>query len=222
MLRLYVDQLWSMGDRALAITPERLRSIQPGLEGYFEDWWREQEALWRSQGTSVDASALWAVLATLGCAFGPLRRDDLARLAGLTRQLDGETLRRALTALSRFIVGDGDQVGYVFGHPRFAAYVFGQRLLPRDRQRWDRRFVTWGERVRDRLDRARRPTSPPEYLLRYHGAHLRRLGVAADRSVAMLTPAWCAAIEKLDGDPSGFLNEAQQLRDHIARGVPHR
>ncbi|HEX8107028.1 MAG TPA: toll/interleukin-1 receptor domain-containing protein [Kofleriaceae bacterium] len=216
VLRLYVDHLWSLRGRFPTITPQFLRAMKPGIDGYFEDWWSQQEALWRSQGRPVDVRAVSDVLAALGCAFGPLRRDDLARLVG---QPDGDVLWRALAALGRFIVGDGDEHGYVFGHPRFASYVFEQRLLEHERRAWDERFVAWGERFLDPAHADAANHEPvPAYLLRYLGAHLRRLEVPPEQTLRLLQPAWCSAFEILDGHPAGFLAECAQVRNDLMRG----
>src|SRR5262249_6366892 len=95
VLRLYVDQLWNLRENLPEVTPQLLRGLKPGIDGYFEDWWEQQQALWRSQGRPIDLEAVSDVLAALGCAFGPLRRDDLATLVG---QHSGDALSRTLAA----------------------------------------------------------------------------------------------------------------------------
>ena len=46
LVRLYVEDLWSREQEVFRIPTEKLSSIRPGLEGYFDRWWEEQRQLW--------------------------------------------------------------------------------------------------------------------------------------------------------------------------------
>src|SRR5207244_1322926 len=80
LVRLYVDDLWKQGEAASRLKLEDLQAIQPGLKGYFDDWWEDQRRHWGDQ-RPLREPAVQAVLNLLACALGPLGREDVMRLA---------------------------------------------------------------------------------------------------------------------------------------------
>jgi hypothetical protein len=137
LVRLYVDDLWARGEAATRLQPEDLRSLRPGLGGYFASWWEDQRRLWGEQAP-LREPAVQGLLELLACALGPLAREDVLHLLGTKEtRLTGLTLddlEEALRPLGRFVLGDGRHQGYTFSHPRLAAYFYEERLTTAQRQ----------------------------------------------------------------------------------------
>ena len=142
LVRLYVEDLWSRGVAANRLQPEDLEAIRPGLAGYFQRWWREQQILWGNTAP-LREMAVQSVLNLLACALGPVTAGDLMQLAPEESGLSTWTLQEALRPLDRFVIGDGREQGFVFSHPKLAIYFYGL-LTPQERRKWDQRFLEWG------------------------------------------------------------------------------
>jgi len=56
LVRLYVDDLWERGEAVVRLQPEELRTIRPGLTGYFERWWKDQRLLWSKEAPEREAT----------------------------------------------------------------------------------------------------------------------------------------------------------------------
>jgi Domain of unknown function (DUF4062) len=207
MVRLYVDRLWERGAEALRLVPEDLAVIRPGLEGYFERWWREQKALW-GDAAPLKERSVRAVLNLLAAAFGPLAREDILGLAPAEAELTTWTLTDALQPLRRFVFEES--AGLVFNHPRFAQYLMGE-LTAKEQATLDERFVEWSAAVRDQVETGTvSPVDLPRYLIQHSSAHLERLGRDADALCALLTPRWRQAWESLDGGLAGFESDVDR------------
>ena len=84
LVRLYVDDLWKRGERTARLQPEDLQAIPPGLAGYFDQWWAQQQQQWKDQGydplrQQEDTLDFFNLCAT---ALGPLSRDEVAAIVG--------------------------------------------------------------------------------------------------------------------------------------------
>jgi len=67
LVRLYVEALIFYRERAAMMTPEQLEAIEPGLSGFFEGWWEEQEAQWEQQDR--DPLNPWRGCSTHGAGY---------------------------------------------------------------------------------------------------------------------------------------------------------
>jgi hypothetical protein len=223
LVRLYVDDLWAKGEAAARLQPEDLRSLRPGLEGYFDRWWEDQRKQW-GEKAPLKEPAVREVLNLLAAALAPLGQEDLLALSGL----DTWTLEEALRPLARLVVGDGKQQGYAFSHPRLGQY-FWEKLSQGERQTLERRFLDWGLKCVERLRRgemAPRDVSP--YLVRALGGHLARAGAGPEDWLRLVHGAWAGANEALEGAYSLFLHDVTRAwwacaaadREAAARGEP--
>ena len=223
LVRLYVDDLWARGEAAARLRPEDLRSLRPGLEGYFDRWWEDQRKQW-GEKAPLKEPAVREVLDLLAAALAPLGQEDLLALSGLNTW----TLAEALRPLARLVVGDGKGQGYAFSHPRLGQY-FWEKLSRGERQALERRFLDWGLEGVERLRRgemAPREVSP--YLVRALGSHLARAGAGPEPWLRLVHGAWAAAGEALEGAHSLFLHDMARAwracaaadREATARGEP--
>jgi len=214
LVNLYVSDLWQKGEAVRRLRPEDLRSLRPDYEGYFDRWWEDQRRLWGSQ-QPLREKAVRELLNLLSAALGPLRAEDLLRLADPALGLDSWMLEESLRPLARFVVQSGQ--GYVFAHPRLAEY-FWNKLTAAEREGLERRFREWGERVLSDLGECRLPphdASP--YLVRYYRAHLERAAAPlAEFRPLVETRAWAEAWEALEGSFGGYLGDVQAFWQRAA------
>jgi hypothetical protein len=209
LVRLYVDDLWAKGEAAVRLQPEDLRAIRPGLQGYFSRWWDDQRRLWGNQ-TPLREPAVQALLNLLACALGPLKRVDILRLVPAETGLNTWMLEEALRPLARFVLGDGEQQGYVFSHPRLGAYFY-ERLARGDRQATESRFLAWGEETLEALNERRlEPEHASRYVVQYYGAHLERADCKVETLLALVSDGWRRGWQALEGTYAGFLNDVER------------
>src|ERR1044071_7753255 len=208
LIRLYVEELSERGDEAARLKPEDLATIDPGLEGYFERWWREQKSLWGA-ASPLKERGVRAVLNLLATAFGPLRSDDILAVAPAESELTTWTLDDAIEPVRRFVIKN--DAGFVFSHPRFGQYL-SKELTERERRAVDEQFAAWSRAVREQLRDGRlSPVDVPPYVVQYSGAHLERMKADVDELCALLTPEWRTAWETTEGGLAGFATDVTRV-----------
>jgi len=210
LVRLYVDDLWTRGSEAARLAPADLRSLEPGLKGYFDGWWEQQLQLWGKDSPLRDQTVT-ALLSLLSCALGPLRRSELLHLVPDSYGLNEWSLDECLRAISRFVLGDGLREGYVFSHPRLAAYFYEERLTASSRAEWEARYLAWGRRVLGSLNEGTLlPDEAPPYLVQYYAAHLERANAGAETLLHLVSDGWRRAWERLEGSEAGFVTDTER------------
>lgn len=217
LVKLYVADLWALGDEVARLQPSDLRQIEPGLAGYFRRWWDDQRALWGDK-RPLREPAVNELLNTLACALGPLSSAELLELLPAERDIDLWALDDTLQVLRRFVVGDGQSQGYVFGHPRLGDFFFDQLRAAGRALRHEQRFVDWGLRCLAELAAAKpRASTMPAYVPQFLRRHMERCGSPPERLAALVGPAWMKAWEPLDrGSHAGFLADMTQVAEHLA------
>src|SRR5579883_959455 len=206
LIRLYVEALWKQGENAPRLQPKDLSLLRPGLRGYFERWWEEQQKLWGKR--TLLGKRVEEVLNLLACALGPLSKEDLLYLASPQLKLTSWTLEEALRPLHRLVLGDGRTMGYAFSHPRLAGYFFSERLTKGERQAVEQRYLQWGAQTVATLNAsAKGPAQAPSYLLQYYGAHLERSRDGVPALLALVSQGWMRAWERFEGTYAGFLQD---------------
>jgi hypothetical protein len=225
LVGLYVESLWEQGDDVIRLRPEELASLTPGLRSYFRRWWRDQERLW-GEGAASARMAARPILNLLACALGPLRIEDLLWLTRDSASLDLQALREVLRILGRFVIGDGRDQGYVFAHPRLAAFFWdedSEEGLPVSEQSLvESHFLTYGAYVVAALNDGRiLPTAVPPYVVWHYGAHLTRFGSRKPSGVpladweALVSEGWWRAWLALEGSYGGFLGDVDRAREAV-------
>ena len=106
LLKLYRDEMGKGGQWTVA----RLRTIQPGYGGFFEEWWKDQRTL---RGGTV-TSGMQAVLAVLSLAEGPMFFEEIADLlATAMRMGKAEIDLRNLEILTACCLADAKQASLI-------------------------------------------------------------------------------------------------------------
>lgn len=210
VVRLYLEHLQEQRAEAVShLQAADLRSIQPGLTGYFDRWWQDQRRLW-GQHAPLREPAVQTVLTLLACALGPLSQEELLALSPPESGLTTWLLEETLLPLQRFVLGDGRQQGYTMSHPRLGMYFYEQ-LSERERQAAERRFLTWGQQTLIALGSDHLQVEQvPHYLIQYYGAHLDRAGAHPDALLALVNHDWQRAWEGLEGANAGFLADTER------------
>ncbi len=213
LINLYVQRLWEERDKALALTPEDLRSISPGYEGYFDRWWEDQRKLWGDKAP-LKERAVQEVFSLLAVARGPLPAADLLRLAAEDSGLNALTLEDTLKPLARLVIGDATR-GYVFSHPRLADY-FREDLRkkdPRYLEAVEARFLAWGRETMEALREGRlAPGQVSSYVLRYYRGHLEAAGADWQAFLPLVeVEGWARAWHHLEGTYSGYLGDVDAV-----------
>jgi hypothetical protein len=242
LVGLWVGELWRDRTRTAsqptATILSRLGGSAPGLDGFFDRWWKRQEDIWTAQSETgqvpLERAMLDELLAVFGHAKGPLLRQDL--IAHLLPGWDlgwraRNALQAALEPLHRFLIGDGVTQGYQFQHRRFGEYFAGQ--VPAElRADIEARFLDWGARTLRGLNawaavqcgtqspaegvttvEPIAPHAAPAYLLQYYGRHLN------DRFDRQTGPARTAVMESLEGlVTEGWLRAWEYLEDATYSG----
>lgn len=212
LVELYIDHLRDSHEKGTPVQARELEKRPPGLSEFLQTWWREQESLW-GQNSPLERDDVQTVLNLLSCALGPLTVEDLRALSQTGRSLSSHTIRLAVGHLRRFVVGNGEEDGYVFGHPRLAEYFRG-RLVASEQQDYDSRFLLYGrETMRSLEERKLGPGMVSLYLIQYYGAHLDRAEGPWGDYRSLVSEGWMQAWKAFEGWYEGFLNDVGRAWD---------
>lgn len=211
LVGLYVEALLPYGDHTAIMTPEELQAIQPGLSGYFERWWEEQEEQWGQQERDPlgEREEVLDFFNLCAAALGPLTRNEIAEIAG-GRLSSGMRLKKITKEVERFIIGDGKKLGYTFSHSRLG-YYFWEEMTQPEQRKWEERFLNFGHHTLERLNNGTcDPHEAPSYAIQYYGAHLERADALSNAFYALVSEGWMRAWEALERTHTGFLSDVER------------
>jgi hypothetical protein len=208
LLNLYVKDLWGQRDHAATLDVADLDRLRPGIEGYFDRWWEDQQVLW-GENFARKGPKVRAVFDLLAVAFGPLSRADLLTLAG-NDEINGDDLDDALDVLRRFVIARPDRRSFVLAHPRFAIYRYERLKADGEHTAFETKFLDWGRATLRSLTSNRPPTNASPYIIQFYGAHLYRAGARPDDLLAMVNESWRQAWDNVSDDFGGFLGDVSR------------
>jgi len=215
LVRLYVAELWSLGEAATNLTIDDLQKIAPGLEGFFTRWWEDQRTLWDEEHPLREKS-VQAIASALACAFGPMTRDDLFNLVGEDAGLSIWTFDDAIEPLRRFIIGDGEKQGYVFSHPQLGLY-FKERMSNVERKTFEQKFLSWGTNTITALANGKITASETsQYLVQHFSAHLMVSKAKPDEFAVLVSDEWRRARYHHEGTYAGFSSDLRIVIDTVS------
>ncbi len=209
LVRLYVDDLWKQGNKAIRLRPEDLQGIAPGLDGYFSNWWEYQCTLWGKEAP-LKETRVRTFFYLLASCLRPLYQKDLLNLVLPESELtDSLILEETLKPLARLVIGDGRQEGYVFSHPRLGIYFYEKYAS--DCRKAESRILLLGKQTLEALNQGQMlPQDASPYIVQYYSSHLIRLGCDAETLLSLVSDGWRLAWESLDGTYAGFLNDVEK------------
>jgi hypothetical protein len=217
LTRLYIEALQGEGAAEAWLSPDRLSQIKPGLQAYFGNWWRDWQAQWNDR--AVPTADVQAVLALLARAQGPLSREDLVWLAQPEGLRSALALRETLRPLERWIIGDGEELGYVFSHPRLSEYFREETMPPGGVDTWEQRFLTYGEQAVASLAQGGDLAQPSRYVVQNYAVHLELADAPAESFGPLVTREWQQAWQRTEDTYDGFLGDVSRAWRHAEDGA---
>jgi hypothetical protein len=226
LLSLWVNQLWRTRDQMRLRTADQLRRLEPGIGGFMDLWFEEQERLWRLNGLHLTKVEVEPLLYLVALAQGPLTVADISSLAALYRLPEElelkKNLRHVLESASRLLVPSGDAEGFSLVHPRLAFhYLHALAQHEGELRRLSRTFIEWGRTTIEHLDSGEvSPGSCPRYLLRHYTSHVLDMlnqditaQEALDRYLLPLVsrPGWHLSWREEEGAYGGFLVDVSRV-----------
>jgi hypothetical protein len=216
LVNLYAADLWTRGEEVARLQPSDLAQIEPGLEGYFERWRQDQRELWGAKSPQREP-AYNDVFNVLACALGPLLTSQLLELLPPERPLDVWALEDVLEDLKRFVIGDGDEQGYAFSHPRLGDYFYELLQAAGRTEVHEARFVSWGLRCTQALETQGVAYQVPVYVLQFLRRHMDRARCDAKAFQVLSSTLWARAWERLDrGSYTGFLADLSVVQQIVS------
>lgn len=218
LLEFYVKDLLKESDKAARLRPEDLKKMKPGFPAYFRDWFKQA---WGDENRNEKVVDF--IMLVLSCAAGPMK---LAVLSPIVQSLLGDkTLitKQTMQPISRFVIGDGIDVGFAFAHPKLGYYVsedyFGGSNSVQDAKK---AICDWGRSIVTKLNAGEtQPNAVPNYVLLYYLQHLEQLapkpGMAPYRELIEdgWRQAWLAHEEGL----RGFARDLQVVWSKLRRAA---
>jgi len=220
VLGLYLRHLSRQGGDLRAAV-DSLATSEPGLGGFMERWWEDQESQWRG-GDAGGKVATATVLNLLACALGPLERGQLLALAKRMGSTTGDDLSEAIRALDRMVVRES--TSYALAHPRLATHRVELLRGDGELEQYEALFAAWGRETLAGLREGRLPPAEaPAYVVRHYREHLDRIRHAhpghadatAERYLEMVDPAWRVGWEAVADRSSGYIDDVEAAR-HVA------
>lgn len=208
LVELYVKELWQRGEAAAHLQPEDLQGMRPGYNGYFERWWTDQEELW-GEDDPLEKKIVNDLLDVLAMALGPLPINDLRQL--LPGNVRSRELRRAIEPLNRFVIGNGQEQGYAFAHPKLGEY-FRDVLEADEQAAWQQRFLDWGRWTLANLRSKKiRPLDASPYLMQYYGRHLEETNATTEELMQLVSREWLQVWYQKTDTHAGFLQDVDRV-----------
>jgi hypothetical protein len=226
LVGLYVESLARRSATAARLSPNDLRSLDSGLQGYLERWWEDQRKIWEKKGLDVDETEdqVAGFLDLLAVGLGPLSKQDIAEVCLAGSGLDQpRQLKRTVRTLERFVIGDGERQGFAFTHPRFRDY-FLEQVGAKARRALEEQYLAYGRRELEALQANGFDSGAPPsaYVLQYYGKHLERSAAGGAEIYALVCAGWMQARSALEGTYGGFLSDVQRAwqRANAAGDLP--
>ena len=219
-LSLYLRDLQRSSDSQRWLVETADSDAPPGLAGYLQRWWADQETLWDGPLGSR-ARHVSILFGLLSCAFGPISRRALLQLSRHMIETTGDDLDAALSDLRRWIVVVDDAGNYSVSHPRIAESRRAELERSLDLQGYQTAYTAWGADVVGRLmSAALAPSEVDTYLLRHLGQHLQVSSSPARDYTFLASELWYAALQHSEGDVGrGYLQDLANAREAIARDI---
>jgi Trypsin-like peptidase domain len=192
LVRIYADSLWKNAKASQRIEPEELEKLDPGYGGFFKDWFSKQSGDW-SEPNSPLREKLEGVLAGLSVALGPIEHQHLETVCGIMFHNQSFSLSIAdIEPIKRFLIGDGNEIGYSFQHPKFEQYFKddyfknGRKILVAEAA-----IKAWGNHIVAELNSLRiEAKNVPLYVLNYYVFHLLKAADDAQEMESLLFEGW--------------------------------
>jgi hypothetical protein len=205
---LYAGYLWDNPLPSTKAPLDWLEEANPGLDGFIDRWWADQQPLRGRPTTAVNPRRVFDFLA---CALGPLERGELLELARRSQPLSGDDLDAALVALDRLVIATSPRV-YAIAHPRLLERRLIRLAEDDDLGSLEQSYIDWAA---ESLQRTSKPLRP--YIVRHYGQHLERAQAQPDQMIDLLSPAWRSAWLMVTDDITGWIDDIDRVHAAASR-----
>jgi hypothetical protein len=213
LIRLYVEELLEEhGSQLDSVAAVVLAHREPDYRGYFKTRLEKQTQAWSA---GDDMSVVEAILAVLACALGPIRLVELSQVLRGAYGIRAISQARLLP-IRRWVVGDGNESGYAYSHPKLAYYFRDEHFGGGDAiVRARAGIVAWGRATVRALNAHEVTPSaaggrPPEYeyLLRHYSQHLQQAHEPPSVLMELVSDGWRRAWESFETESAeGFAHD---------------
>jgi len=215
LVRMYAESLWKNAEASQRIEPEELEKLDPGYGSFFKDWFAKQSGNW-SDPNSPLRKQLEAVLAVLSVALGPIEHRHLETTCGIVSGHHTFSLSmKDIEPIQRFLIGDGNDNGYSFQHPKFAQYFKddyfknGHMVSVAEES-----IKAWGKNIVSEMNSGRiEPKNVPTYVLNYYVFHLLKAADDPQAMESILLDGWQCAWFEHDGGYARYASDIAALMD---------
>ena len=213
---LHLQDIQEANDSAAAVQYLLTGGPPPGLEGYIEAWWQDQELQWGEKLASRRRSVT-AVLNLLSLALAPLTRRDLLTLLRFIADITGDELDQALSDLRRWVVPAPPGEGFTLSHPRMAEFRVHRLRQDGDSAPYISAFSEWGARVMGEVAAGSMPDDASPYIVRFYGAHLVNSDADPSEVFRLTSALWRELWLRLVPDFQGYPADIRRAYDSAAR-----
>jgi hypothetical protein len=217
-LSLYARDLQNAEDRGAWL--ERVLSLTgpPGLDGYLERWWQDQEQLWGGSLVSR-GSTVRRVLDILAATYGPVTRAQVLAIARKLQPIIGDELDAALDDLARWVIVTEIDHRYALSHERLAERRRDRLAEDGELAAYDNAVIAWARDTLDAKGLRELADADLTYVGRQLARHLDRGSAPISDWCLLLTPTWLEAADGLSSRPRDLAELAQRLDGANAHAV---
>ncbi len=225
LVNLWIGQLWQDREQIATLSSAEFDRLHPGYRGFVDNWLEDQEKVWKLAGIEAHADDLRRMLRVLALAREPLLLRDwlyLTKRLPVLIRCDFMLARKLLDNAHRLVVGDAEEQGYTFVHPRLADHFRDELMsIKAERLAVPQAFLDWGASIVSALNEGRlAPAQCPAYLLHHYTAHVLAANLPSDEALdkhllALLKEGWRGAWEEEEGAYSGYLVDLRRVQETL-------
>lgn len=225
-----IAQLWRSRDDLRMQTPAQMRRFSPGVGGFIDVWFKEQEAVWKSLGLEVRRRDFEPLLNLFALAQGPVTQTDVLALTKrhpILVMWTEDLLDRVLESARRLLIRSDETGGFSLVHPRIGFhYRDALDQSPEELRSLKQVFIDWGKETIDRLNRRElSPAKCPLYLRHHYTWHVLDARLSTERAIncyllpIVLEPGWHRSWYEAERSYGGFLLDLSRVEDVLPSGL---
>lgn len=217
LVKFYIEHIIEHIQLGKRIESDSLSGLAPGYNGYFSQWFAQQEEL-ADEHNPFDEDSVLAFLALLAHACGPIQATDMKQLLETMLPDTAIHLPRLSKVLRRFIIGHGNREGYALSHPALAQFLISGEadfICSSMIELAGNSYIRWGELQLQKLEQST-DFKPAEYLIRHYCTHLIERNADSQKLTALLEKPWYDACFELSGSHKAFADDVRRIREKLA------
>ncbi|WP_145925098.1 ATP-binding protein [Pseudoalteromonas luteoviolacea] len=218
LIKYYVEYMIEQAQCGKRVDNESLGQLAPGYNGYFCQWFAEQEEL-TCGSNAFNQDSVLAFLALLAHAYGPIQAHDMKQLLETMLPDTPINLPTLSNALSRFVIGHGNLEGYALSHPALAQFLVSgeaEFLCTSTIERAAQSYINWGELQLQQFEK-NPDFEPAEYLIRHYCTHLIECNANPQKLIMLLGKPWYEACFNFYGSHKAYADDIRSISEVLAK-----